>query len=468
MQQGSLPSIDHIVGRQFLPDLRVGVAASLLALAAFLSVFVSPLVVIAPLVVVVALWLLFTRPLLVLGIVLAYIPIDFMAIALGKFIGLPHMTVISIADKELILSLLLLFLWSKNGFKATSADWFLVATFMLALVRTAVDGSVTNFALDLAFVIPYAVGRMTVLPTSLEAHWARLGVWIASAIAVLGMIEVFVLGERPRTILYLAIESEIEGGQLTTAFRGVGFAGLREAATMVGPNGFGAFCMIALIIWWVYFKQPLPAVMIGAGLLCTLTRAAWLGTGVAIVFLAMRMGQKKRLYAYVALAGGLVIASIPVLGISDFLHYNKMGEDPSASYHQSEIPRGIAYDLKHPFGSGNKKISPLISTQDNNSTFFETTYPAFAAAYGIPAAVCLVGFLFSAMRIQLKSTDKLGYVGCGILLGMCVVMMFTNSLIDRRLIIWAFFPVGLAIRSCVRQRSQQTSDAVDDFVGKSA
>jgi hypothetical protein len=438
-------------GQSLEHPFRIAMASMILLLAAFLCIFYPPIQVSALIIAPALVWVIFSYPNTVLGAFLAFVPIDFMAIALGKFLGLPHMTLVSVLDKEFLLLLLFFILWRKNGFKATAPDWFLLACFVLGVVRTMFSGTLAGLSLDFDFMIPYAVGRVFVLDAKQEALWARCAVWIAAGLSVLGMFEVFVLGEGPRTALYLAIDSETEGGQLTTAFHGVGFLGLREAATMVGPAGFGSLCMIALIVWWVYCRNPVPAAMVGAGLICSVTRNAWLGAAIALSVLAFRMNQTKRLLTYAALALALFVASIPILGLTDYLYYNKTGQDPSATYHQNEIIRGISYDLEHPFGSGNEKVSPDVAKQNTNASFFETTYPTFAAAYGIPALLCFIGFLYSSFRLVLRTRTPLGYTALGILIAMCVVMTFTNSLIDRRLICWSWFPIGLAVRSSVKQ-----------------
>jgi hypothetical protein len=239
------------------------------------------------------------------------------------------MTVVSVCDKELILILLAFLLWRRNGFTPTAPDWFLLACLSLTIMQTAFAGTLTSLALDVAFVIPYAVGRVTVLSEKQESLWGRRAVWIVSVLSILGMIEVFILGEGPRTLLYAVIDSEIEGGQLTTPFHGTGFVGLREAATMVGPPAFAILCMIAMIIWWVYFRNPLPAGMIGAGLVCSVTRGAWLSTAIAIILLAVIMGQLRKLSIYVGVALVLFLLSVPFLGLSDYLQYTKTGQDDS-------------------------------------------------------------------------------------------------------------------------------------------
>jgi hypothetical protein len=358
------------------------------------------------------------------------------------------MTLISVFDKEVLLLSLAFLLWRRNGFKMSTPDWFLLAFFLLALIRTFFSGTLLNLAADLGFVLPYVVGRMAILTTQQEQFWARCAVWVIGILSILGLAEVFIFGEGPRTLLYLAVDSETEGGQLTTPFHGAGLLGLREAATMVGPNGFGALCMIALIIWWVYSRNPLPAGMVAVGLICSVTRSAWFGAAAAIVLLAMKARQEKRLALYATLALGLFIASIPVLGLRDYLAFTKTGQDPSAEFHQDQILTGLKYDAEHPFGTSNK-LSPLASKEVSNALIFETTYPALAAEYGIPVVLCFLGFLFSALHLIWKEKSHLGYAALGVVVSMCIVMTFTNPLVDRRLMVWVWFPVGLAVRSAI-------------------
>src|SRR5712671_6297160 len=334
---------------QFVPALQTSIAVCILTLGGLLSIFISPLMVLIPFVGAAALWLVLSYPVTLLGVVLAFMPFEFMAIALGKFFGLPHMTLVSAFDKEIVLLVIAFLLWRQNGFKPTVSDWILLGCFVVALIRTAFGGTLASLALDFAFIISYFVGRVTVLTTKQEQVWARRAVWIVGILSVLGLAEVFILGEGPRTLLYLAIDSEAEGGQLSSSFHATGFAGLREAATMVGPNGFGALCMIALVIWWVYCRNPFPAAMIAVGLICSVTRAAWLGAVVGIPLLAVLMQQKKRFVLYAGLALALFVGLIPVLGLSDYLFATKTGQDLSTDWHKDAILNGIKFAADHPF-----------------------------------------------------------------------------------------------------------------------
>jgi hypothetical protein len=345
---------------------------------------------------------------------------------------------------------------------------FLLACFTLAIIRTAFGGTLVGFVTDFAFVIPYFVGRMTVLATKQEHLWARCAVWIVAILSLLGLTEVFIFGEGPRTLLYMAIDSEAEGGQLSGSFHGVAFGGLREAATMVGPNDFGVLCMIALIIWWVYCRNPLPAAMIAVGLICSVTRAAWLGTAVAIPFLALMTQQGKRLVLYTTLALALFAAAVPVLGLSDYLFATKTGQDTSMDWHRDSILNGLKYAADHPFGLGNTKLNPQFIKLDANLTIFETTYPYFAAEYGIAASLCFGGFLFSPLFLLWRKQSQLGYAAAGILVGMSLVMVITLPLRDRRLSAWALLPIGMAVQFAIRRATPRVASTPEPLKGETA
>lgn len=422
-----------------------------LLLLASLCFIVPPVMVIVPLAAAAYSWVIFRHPIGVLGALLAFMPIDYIAIELGKFFRLPQMTLVSACTKEIPFLLLIFILWRRNGFKSAAPDWFLFAFCGLATGYTIFEGTWEALAIDLNFVIPYFLGRMMLLKEEQEQKWAIRAVWIVAVLAIIGLGEVFILGEGPRTALYLATDAMTLDGGLSASFHAMGFEGMREAATMVGPPSFGALCMIALILWWVYCRNPIPGAMIAVGLVCSVTRSAWLGAAVAIPVLAFIMHHTKRLILYAGVCLALFVASIPILGLADYVSLNKSGQDLSAQAHENEIVEGLRYASEHPFGSGNAKVSALASLENKNATVFETTYPSIAAKYGIPSIFCFVGFLLSALKVAWRKKSSLGYAAIGILFGMATVMAVTLPLDDRRLACWALFPVGLAVASSLSQ-----------------
>jgi hypothetical protein len=348
---------------------------------------------------------------------------------------------------RVIFLLLTLVLWRRNGIKFTTPDWLLLICFGLAAVHLFLPGSPLGLLTDFNFMIAYAAGRVTVLSSEKEQRWANRAVWIVAFLAVLGMIEVFVIGEGPRTVLYLAVgRGGTQDGALDAAFHGQGYSWMRESSTMFGPLQFAPLCMAALIIWWVYSRKLVPAALIAAGLICSVTRSAWVGTAVAISTLALLMGQTKRLLKYGAVMLALFIAAIPILGLSDYLLSTKSGQDLSAQGHQQSILEGIQYVAQHPLGAGPGNVGKLAVKQEDTAFSVENSYLTFAAEYGILTTLLFIGFMVSVVRTLCRQKTRLAYVAIGIVLGFGTVMIFAALHDVFPLACWLWFPVGLAIR----------------------
>src|ERR1700738_5235857 len=203
----------------------------------------------------VLLWMAFRYPTTALGAVLALMSIYPLAFLLAKFFGPPYIALFEGSDRVVLL-LLACILWWRNGINLKAPDWFLLAGFGLAVVRLAIGGSPINVLADFSFMIAYAAGSVAVLTASPQKFWARGAVWIVAVLSVLGMGEIFVLGEGPRAILYLKAALGLPpDGTLDGPFFADLFAVLRESATMVSPPFFALLYMAALVIWWVYCRN---------------------------------------------------------------------------------------------------------------------------------------------------------------------------------------------------------------------
>ena len=242
-------------------------------------------------------------------------------------------------------------------------------------------------------MIAYAAGRVVPLTVNQQNVWAGRAVSIVAVIAVLGMVEVFLLGNGPRAILYSQADSRFTSdGGLNAAFFAESSSKLRETATMISPPFFALLCMVALIIWWTYRRNPLPAAMITAGLVCAVTRSAWMGTALAISLIAFRTKQKKRFLGYAALTLALFAISIPVLGLTDYLAKTKSGEEGSEVDHVANLITGAGYVVTHPLGAGpGNYVRPAGALHEQSLAFsapwIESTYLMLAAEYGIPAGL---------------------------------------------------------------------------------
>lgn len=434
-------------GNPFASALGLSGLALILSLAAWFKVFGVSLIPAALAVGAAALVsAAFRHPVGSLGVVLAWMPIHPLAFLVATFFGPSYLGRFEGCDRAALL-LLGFILWNKNGVKLAAPDRFLLACFGLAFLRLAFGGTFLALLSDFNFVIAYAAGRMVWMTRCQEGRWARRAVWIVAVLSLLGMSEVFLIGDSPRTVLYLSVaEGATDEGALNAAFHADGFTGLRESATMFGPLQFAPLCMAALVLWWVYCRNPVPAAMISAGLICSVTRSAWLGTVAAIVLLAVLMRQKRRFSLYAALALALFIAAVPVLDLGDYLLSTRTGQDLSAQDHQESIVKGLEYVAAHPLGSGPGNAGMFATKSNADGVFIENTYVTLAAEYGIAAGLCFLGFLFTALRAAWRERTQRGYAAVGILVGFGVVMLLAPLHNVFSLACWIWFPVGLAVR----------------------
>jgi hypothetical protein len=306
---------------------------------------------------------------------------------------------------------------------------------------------------DFNFMVAYAAGRVTALSPEQEKSWANRGVWIIAVLSVIGLVEVLFVGEGPRTVLYLAVANGGTSGlHLDAAFHADQYFGLRESSTMFGPLQFAPLCMAALVIWWVYSRKILPAVLITVGLVCSVTRSAWLGTVAAITVLAVLMAQGKRLLWYGAVALAVFLAAIPILGLSDYLLSTKTGQDPSSQSHRESLLGGLEYTLAHPLGTGPGSVGKFAVKQDENAAGIEDTYLTLGAQYGITALACFAGFLLSTLRLIWHQRTLRAFTAIGIIVGFGTVMMFAALHDVFPLACWLWFPVGLAVRSVSQEK----------------
>jgi hypothetical protein len=442
---------EHSLENPFVRPFHLGLGISVIIAAVLLSVVLRPWIVIVPTAGAALLWMLFRYPTSAMGLFLAWMPFEFLAVMSGRFFGVPMIEVVS-KTKQPLLLLLILILWQRNGLRFAMPDLFLLGLFIIASIHKIFGGEFAAFQDDFAFLLPYFAGRVTVLTATREQLWTRCAVWIVALLSALGMLELFVFGEGPRTLLYLALGNAIsvEEGGLTASFHGTGYGGLREASTMIGPPEFGALCMIVLIIWWVYRENRIAGGIVAVGLVCALTRSAWVGTAFAFLVLAVAMREGKRLTLYAVLSLAIFAAAIPILSLTDYLYFTKTGQDTSTEWREETILTGIQYIAEHPLGTGVGSIGGRAIVGNKNALVLETSYLSFGGEYGIAALGCFLGFLLSAFRIVWHERSSLGFAASGIMIAVSVMMIVFILHTDFRLNCWIWFPIGLAVRSAVR------------------
>jgi O-Antigen ligase len=380
------------------------------------------------------------------GIFLFIMPFFTLMFLLAEFFGPDYIANLEGIDRCVLLLLTTILLF-QNGLVLAFADWLILATFVIAAIRLPLDGLLLSLVSDFGFIIAYFAGRGISLTNVQQKNWARVAVWTIALISVAGMLEVFGFGEGPRTILYLRVAeaTTVNGVALNASYHAAGFTGLRESATMLGPLQFAPLCMAALVFWWVYYRKPLPGLMILAGLVCSVTRSAWAGTAVSIVVLGVAMGHKKHLLTYGALAVALFVMTLPFTGIGDYLTANKQGTDLSADQHRSSVQEGTFFVMQHPLGSGARNVGRQALKTNEDATYFENAYLSLAGAYGIPVVLCLLGFIVEILRLSIRARTQLGFAVLGVLVGFGIVLMFASLHDVFPLACWIWFPAGLLV-----------------------
>src|SRR5579859_1883092 len=252
--------------------LAICCVASVLLFAALLLLFnVSPVPLLLALAGTAVLWGAWRHTVICVGAFLAVMPFFPLTFLLAKFFGPAYIGQLEGVDRAVLL-LLTLILFAQNRTKLVLPDWLLIIGFGIAILRLPLDGSLLALASDFGFVIPYAVGRLIPLTADQEMNWAKRAVWIMAIVSLLGLAEALILGEAPRTLLYLRVAADQteDGNGLIGTFHGSEFSGLRISGTQFGPLPFGVLCMASLVIWWIYSRKPLSAVIIGAALVGSL------------------------------------------------------------------------------------------------------------------------------------------------------------------------------------------------------
>jgi len=388
-----------------------------------------------------------------LGVFLFIMPMFTLMFLLAKFFGPSYIGKLEGSERGVLL-ILTVFLAVRNSLRLVTADFLVLACFFFCLVRLALDGSALALVADFGFMVVYFAGRLTRLTEEQQERWARIAVWIVAIIAVAGLFEVFALGAGPRTILYLRVAegSTDNGVALNASFRASGFSGLRESGTMLGPLQFGPLCMVALILWWVYSRKPLPGAMILAGLVCSLTRSAWVGTLVAILLLAIMMRQLRKLALYGAIALALLVAAIPFIGIGDYISKNRDKSDVSADQHKNSVQQGLLFVMEHPLGAGSDNVGRQALKTNDNATYFENAYLTLAGGYGIPMVLGLLAFIAELLRLGVRAKNKLGYAVFGILAGFSVELTTVTLHDVFPLACWIWFPAGLLVTEMTNRK----------------
>ena len=377
------------------------------------------------------------------GIFLLLIPLQWFAIALLQLNGVQYYELISALKEVFLVLAILWFAYREQRFRVTIPDFILAAAIVIALLEQIYHTDIRSFRDDWEWVLPYMLGRVVAIPRRTVRNWARGAVWMCVGLAIFGGWEVLVLGPQFRLLLLSIVEGDLK---LPPPFFADGYDGLRAASTMVSPLSFSAVCMVALIFWWTFMDNPVPALLIAAGLVLTVTRSALLAAVIGVFLIGMRRHEAKRLSVLIlALIASLAVA-IPLLHLDKFVTLTfTPGADTSLVGHQNSVVNGFDVMLAHPLGTGAGSASPRSLAREEASMDIESAYITIAVEYGIPVGILYVGFFVACSWTLFGLRDNVGYAAFSVLVGFALLLAVGPLHQDLPVACWIWVPVGMAV-----------------------
>jgi hypothetical protein len=446
--------VDHVL--QAMPDYGptqaslAGVlvwlwAAVYLLTCALLLLFVPPLPVLAQGVLVLGLYLCWRWPAAVVAAILVLAPFQPLPTMVLKAAGLDWAVAASSLKELGLLAAVAVLAWRVRP-KLGALDFILLMLFGWAIFVSAFrfnSDTLISLKDDFDFLLAFYAGRLIVL----ERSWVHVGLWTAGVVASLGAIEFFIVGPGPRMLL-MGVTNPWELG---SSFQADSFSGTRAASTLASPLEFGAFCALGLLVFAAFRRQLgkrylLPALMLGLGLLVSLTRMAWMGAGLGLILIAYRQGRLMRLAVIGLVAVPLFMATlVPYLDLNDYVKRTIARTDVSEQGHVLSLVEKSAYVLTHPLGDGAGSVGPRAAARNSKALEVESAYLMFGIAYGWPGLVLFSGFYSAVVLILLRKHSILGSAAAAVAVAMSFMLAFSPLHIEFPLNSWAWVLIGSAI-----------------------
>jgi len=417
-----------------------------LLLCMFLMIFLPPLPIIAHLIIVLGIWMLWRWPVGLIALILLLTPFQPLPTLALKAFGYDGLVALSSLKEIGMLGAVCVLAWRRR-FKIQRIDILILGLLGWALlVSLAQPNPLTWIGLkdDFDFILPFYAGRLILL----DEKWVKYGLWVAAFVACLGLIEFFFLGSGPRMLL-LGIT---DPSDLVTSYRATYFSGLRATSTLNSPLEFGAFCGTALLLLASFYrglsrKYVVPATLLTAGLIASLTRMAWLALIVGLLVIAFRTGQKLRFTLAVALGVCVfLLAIVPLLHFEDFISSTTNAYDPSLENHYSSVKAGVSFTLNNPLGVGAGLVGPRAAARNPSAMEVESSVILFGMAYGWLGFVLFLAF-WSEMAICLRrNTSTWGIAASAVGLGMFCMLVVSALHIEFALNSWVLTLLGFGIQ----------------------
>jgi hypothetical protein len=362
--------------------------------------------------------------------------------------------------------------------------WVLVAYVAASLIvgvahasNVGADAFAAGLAMDFRYLLAGIVAYAAFYFSGLPERWlTRASIYIAVVgvvVALLGIVQVLFV---PADFLsHFGYNKETTIAPYTMIDDNPNL--LRAFATLRGPNDFGAFLILPLLLVaaWLWRKPVLASLGVFAiiwALLLTSSRSAWLGAAVALavfgLLLARRKLSRKQLVSIVVavaiLGAGLLTAAVSVPSLRMAVFHSSPGDpsltEGSTDEHVAATFNGVERVANEPFGCGVGCAGPA-SYYGDSPRISENYFVQIAEETGVSGLVLFVVFV-SAVAIQLywaKYSTTLAKALFAALCGYIVIGMLLHVWADDPLTITWWTLAGAVLGYNKRQLWKKSKDS---------
>lgn len=283
----------------------------------------------------------------------------------------------------------------------------MVAYLALSSILTAVywgqngaDASLAGLAMNLRYLGIASIAYLLFLYGDISGVWLNRGKWLVVCagvfVAVLGILQVLVVPSDALAQFGYDEDTTIAPAVLIDDNPGL----LRAFATLRGPNDFGAFLVLPIVLVLAYFRRlPLWVSMtmlgfMGIALLLSSSRSAWLGMIVALAAYGLyAAGKKVSKISIVTIcvlgvvsAASLFYATMSVPLLRQAIFHSSPGDssltEGSTDQHISATIGGVQRVIGEPLGCGLGCAGPA-SYYGNDARISENYFVQIAEETGV-------------------------------------------------------------------------------------
>lgn len=357
---------------------------------------------------------------------------------------------------------------------------YVALTLLLALIfkgQSGTDATMAALAMNLRYLGVAALTYVLFSYTDLSMTWIKRACWFivgaGVTVSVMGIIQIALLpadfltqfGYNKDTTIapYLLIDDNPDH--------------LRAFATLRGPNDFGAFLILPLILVALraHWRRPLFVVAAGvlvAALILSGSRSAWIGAAAAFAVYGLLYYRKKISFKQIAVIGGatvllgagLLYAAVTIPALRMAVFHSSPGDpsltEGSTDNHIAATVHGIERVVEEPLGCGPGCAGPA-SYHGGDPQISENYFVQIAEETGLVGLALFAGLIgvVALSLYQTKGLDRVRWALLASLAGYVVIGLLLHVWADDPLSITWWLLAGAVLGYNERQQWKRSKNS---------